>query len=73
MRKLIYIFKEISGGQHLTPRQRTIFMWWSTSLALSVVLAGSLLMCAIMVASFLVASVYMKELPNQSEEDVWND
>ena len=63
MNKIIYYIKEFSGGQDLTPRQRGIFMWWAMSLTFAVIFAECLWFCALMVASFGIASRYLKEVP----------
>lgn len=63
MNKITYYIKEFSGGQNLTPRQRAISMWWSLSLAFAVIFAECLWFCALMVASFALASRYIKEVP----------
>lgn len=63
MEKLKYYIKELSGGQNLTPRQRIIFMWWSLSLAFTMVFAECLWLCALMAASFAMASRYLKNMP----------
>lgn len=63
MNKIKYYFKEIAGGQDLTPRQRAIFLWWALSLTFAVIFAECLWFCALMVASFALASCYIKEVP----------
>ncbi len=63
MNKIKYYLKEIMGGQDLTPCQRAIFMWWALSLTFAVIFAECLWLCALMVASFALASHYIKEVP----------
>lgn len=63
MNKIKYYLKEIMGGQDLTPRQRAIFMWWALSLTFAVIFAECLWLCALKVASFALASHYIKEVP----------
>lgn len=61
MNKIKYYIKEVSGGQDLTPRQRAIFMWWATSLSFAVIFGECFWLCALMVASFGLASRYLKK------------
>lgn len=64
MEKIKYYIKEFSGGQDLNNRQRAIFMWWASSLTLVMILAECLSLCALMVASFGLATHYLiKEVP----------
>lgn len=63
MKKIKYILKELSGGQELTMKQRGIFMWWSLSLTFAVIFAECLWLCFLMVASFGIATHYLKQVP----------
>ena len=72
MKKIKYILKELSGGQELTMKQRGIFMWWSLSLTFAVIFAECLWLCFLMVASFGIATHYLKQvsIPDDDSAEV---